>query len=174
MKSIAIVVLLLFSFPAFAETYKWVDSHGTVNYADDLGKVPPKYRKKAKRIGGGDAAPVEVTEVKGAGGKGKTEGDATAPPQAQTQGKKKVYGGRSEEDWKNRFSSLRGPLQNVEVQIEDRKQRLSDPSTMSRAQYLGIQSELRSFEAQRGDLMQKLNALNAEADQANVPRDLRN
>jgi len=43
-----IVILLVFSCPAFGEMYKWVDEKGTLHFADDLSKVPEKYRPDAE------------------------------------------------------------------------------------------------------------------------------
>ncbi len=41
-------ILLVFSCPAFGEMYKWVDEKGTLHFADDLSKVPEKYRPDAE------------------------------------------------------------------------------------------------------------------------------
>lgn len=35
-----------------ADTYQWVDKKGTINFADNLQKVPPEYRNSAKKIDG--------------------------------------------------------------------------------------------------------------------------
>ena len=40
------ISLILFALPAIAETYTWEDDLGTVNFTEDLGNVPKKYRKK--------------------------------------------------------------------------------------------------------------------------------
>ncbi len=34
---------------AYAETYSWTDEHGTIHFTEDFGKVPQKFRSKAKR-----------------------------------------------------------------------------------------------------------------------------
>ena len=36
--------------PVSAETYQWTDKNGSVGFADSLEKVPPEYRKSAKRL----------------------------------------------------------------------------------------------------------------------------
>ena len=64
MKKLLVLLLLLYPLSASAETYQWVDERGTTNFAEDLGKVPKKYRKKAKRLGEG-----EDTSSTGATGK---------------------------------------------------------------------------------------------------------
>jgi hypothetical protein len=35
---------------ALATIYQWTDEHGTVGFTDDLQRVPPEYRKSAKRL----------------------------------------------------------------------------------------------------------------------------
>ena len=31
-------------FPAFAQTYRWIDEEGVINFTDDLQKIPDRYR----------------------------------------------------------------------------------------------------------------------------------
>lgn len=53
MKPVAVYALAItaaFALSADAEIYKWVDDAGTINYADDLSHVPPKHRKRLKRL----------------------------------------------------------------------------------------------------------------------------
>jgi hypothetical protein len=35
---------------AFADTYQWVDKNGSLGFADSIEKVPPQYRRSAKKI----------------------------------------------------------------------------------------------------------------------------
>jgi hypothetical protein len=46
--AILILLLVLPSISHAADIYKWVDKDGTVNFADDLDKVPPEYRDQVK------------------------------------------------------------------------------------------------------------------------------
>lgn len=41
-------ILLLLAVPCYGEMYKWVDEKGTLHFADDLSKVPEKYRPEAE------------------------------------------------------------------------------------------------------------------------------
>lgn len=45
-----IVILIGFVSPAYGEMYKWVDEKGTLHFADDLSKVPEKYRLDAEML----------------------------------------------------------------------------------------------------------------------------
>jgi len=48
--ALAACLVLLLHNPASAETYQWTDKDGTVGFTDSLEKVPPEYRKSAKRV----------------------------------------------------------------------------------------------------------------------------
>ncbi|SRR5713101_1843214 len=47
---LASFLMLAFANPVSAETYQWTDKNGSVGFADSLEKVPPEYRKSAKRL----------------------------------------------------------------------------------------------------------------------------
>src|SRR2546427_12890556 len=48
--ALAACLVLLLQEPAAAETYRWTDKDGNVGFTDSLEKVPPQYRKSAKRL----------------------------------------------------------------------------------------------------------------------------
>ena len=93
MKTVLILIILgLYAVPVLAETYVWEDDQGTVNYADDLGKVPKEYRKKAKIVGEMEPLPQDTSDDQetsaGKGGPHKSGGkDESAP--AAPQGKER-------------------------------------------------------------------------------------
>ena len=43
-------ILLLAATVAHAETYKWIDSEGTVHFSESLGEIPATYRKSARPL----------------------------------------------------------------------------------------------------------------------------
>jgi hypothetical protein len=45
-----LIILLLAATAAHAETYKWVDSEGTVHFSQSLGDIPTTYRKSARAL----------------------------------------------------------------------------------------------------------------------------
>ncbi len=55
----AIFILFLSISPCYGEMYRWVDEKGTLHFADDLSKVPEKYRPDAEMR----KAPKEMKEV---------------------------------------------------------------------------------------------------------------
>ena len=48
--ALASLFVFFLNTPVSAETYRWTDKNGLVGFADSLEKVPPEYRKSAKRL----------------------------------------------------------------------------------------------------------------------------
>ncbi|UFS69673.1 DUF4124 domain-containing protein [Geomonas sp. RF6] len=169
MKKWLVAAILLYALPLIAQTYEWTDERGTVNFTEDLGKVPPKYRKKAKLIGEESGAP-QVTEetepAKGKGAEGKGKG-------SEARAEKKVYGGKDEKVWREEFGRANADLKAAEKDEAELRARISDTSRMSRTEYLTIQNSLKHAEFRVQDLKKKLDQLNARADKADLPGDLR-
>jgi clan AA aspartic protease (TIGR02281 family) len=81
----SLIILILFVTPCYGEMYKWVDEKGTLHFADDLSKVPEKYRSDAEMR----KAPKEMQEVSvpEAQGQPKTApGITSSPGTIETQG----------------------------------------------------------------------------------------
>jgi clan AA aspartic protease (TIGR02281 family) len=67
MKGVILVTMILIVFvsPGYGEMYKWVDEKGTLHFADDLSKVPEKYRPDAEMlIPPKEISPQEIKERK--------------------------------------------------------------------------------------------------------------
>jgi hypothetical protein len=172
-KCILCVAVVLFALPVFAETYTWEDDQGTVNFTEDLGKVPAKYRKKVKIVGEEEFPPPEAgggAEKPAAKVKGSGEAKEGAP--SVKLDKKAVYGGKDAETWKSEFGSLNADLKAAEKQLIENRNRLKDTSGMSRGEYLGIQSTIKSIETSVLGLRKKLGDLKTEAGIAGVPAEL--
>lgn len=165
MRKILVLLLLLVPVPLLAETYQWTDSRGTVNFTEDLGRVPKKYRRKVKLLGQDDAA------TPGA------ETAETAKPVARAieagTAKKVVYGDKDEKGWRSEFTQLKGDLKLAEQDLTDYRARLGDTSKMTRTEYLNLTSSVKHQEYRVQELRKRLEGLNAAADQAGVPADLR-
>ena len=56
---LSFLILIFLITPCYGEMYKWVDEKGTLHFADDLSKVPEKYRSDAEMR----KAPKEMKEV---------------------------------------------------------------------------------------------------------------
>ncbi|RNC67387.1 MAG: DUF4124 domain-containing protein [Desulfuromonadales bacterium] len=177
MRYLCAVLLLTSAVPSFADIYKWVDERGVVSYTEDLGKVPVKYRKKVTVITDAPPPAAEVTEtVVEQGGKQKKpvveQKDVQKTPVLK-QEKKTVYGGKDEAAWKAEFDKLRSDIKVYEGELAERKAKIANPGTMSRGEYLGLQTEVKRIDEKLADLNGKLNALKESAQKAGVPAELR-
>jgi len=79
----ALLIALALPATAAAQTYRWTDAQGGVNYSQGLYSVPEPYRANARIVGGSDPAPAAATTA----APGATPGAATpgaAPGQAGT------------------------------------------------------------------------------------------
>lgn len=177
---VLLITLALFAVPAIAETYVWEDDQGTVNFTEDLGKVPIKYRKKVRIVGEEDPPPAEVKEgkekpvvpQKAENGRGEAAPDdkGGAPPARPE--KKAVYGGKDADAWKSEFAAIRADVKAAEKQLVEYRNRMKDVSGMSRSEYLSIQNTVRSIEHSVLERRKKLDDLKGEAASAGVPAEL--
>lgn len=168
MKKWLIAAILLYSLPLLAQTYEWTDEHGTVNFSEDLGRVPKKFRKNARVIGDEGGAP-QITEEdvspkgKVPEGKGKVAAEKKAP----------IYAGKDEKAWREEFGRINADLKAALKDQSDLKARLSDTSKMSRTEYLTVQNTLKHADFRVQELKNKLDQLNDRANRADVPAELR-
>lgn len=167
MKNLLVVLLLLYPLTAAAETYQWTDERGTVNFAEDLGKVPKKYRKKAKRLGAEEESAPAPKVVNG----GEAEPVKAKSDEAQTA--KKLYGGKDEAAWRRDFLQAEFNLKNAESDLATLKGRLADTSRMTRSEYLTIQNSIRYAEDRVQAQQKKLDQLRETADRLGVPPEFR-
>ncbi len=178
MKRLLTMLLLLCAVPAFAEIYEWVDAGGTTNFSDDLSKVPSKYRKKVKVIGGENTGEPLITEsndspkVK-AQKEGVADKDGLTPAAALEKKKTINYGGKKGSEWRESFGRTRADLRAAEKQLAELRSRMTDTSKMSRGEYLSLQNTLRQVEFRVLELRKNLESLNDLADKAEVPPELR-
>ncbi len=187
-KSALVLILLLVMQPAMAETYKWVDRKGTVNYTDDLSNVPEKYRSKVEIVGGNAAASTEVIKEEGSEATEAKEPETNEPavppgsekkepvvaPAAEKDKKKVRYGDKDEDAWKSEFAGLNKELKFVEDQLKEKKGRLADPTKLIRAEYRGLEREIKNLESRQADLQAKQDALKDAAAKAGVPAGIGN
>lgn len=172
--SVLCICLVLFALPAFAVTYTWVDDQGTVNFTEDLGNVPAKYRKKAKIVGEDEFPPPEAGEsaekppAKSTGPAEPKEG----APEVRQERKNAVYGGKDARTWKSEFAAVNADVKAAEKQLVEYRNRLNDTSGLSRSDYLSIQASIKAIESSVLERRNKLDALKKEAESAGVPADL--
>jgi len=162
MKKLLVLLFLFCPFTAGAVTYQWTDSRGTINFTEDLGKVPKKYRKKVKVLGAEESGtPLIIDSVESTKGK-----DAVGQPAA---GKDKK-GGSAKDDaaQRNEYLSTKVNLQAMEHNVADLKARLADNSKMSRSEYLSLQNTLKQEEYRVQEQKKRLEQLRESAARSGV------
>ena len=165
MKRLLAVLLLVYPLSALAQTYEWTDERGTVNFAEDLGKVPKKYRKKVKVVGGEESGAPQTSEVV----------EPLKPKQKVDESSKvkKLYGGKDDSAWRKEFAAAQGDLQRNESELAELQGRLGDTSKMSRSEYLALQNTLNHAKNRQQLLQKKLDLLRESADRLGVPAEAR-
>ncbi len=179
MKTLAMLVTCVFlAVSVQAATYKWVDDQGTLNFTEDPGNIPQKYRKKATIVGDEVPAVNPVVETKESGNTVKAPEKAPEPAAtkgaapAEKQEKKVIYGGKDENAWRSEFGRLRGELKSIDEQLGAKRALFSDPSKLSRTQYKTLEYEIKNLEQRWNDLLAKLKSLRDEATREGVPPEI--
>lgn len=175
-----ILLPLLVAVPVIcsAEIYKWVDEKGQVGFADDLGKVPLKYREKAQSTEKVEQ-PVEIVEKteqdkKGAKAAGAKQEQPAAAEEKQAPAKAKpLYAGKGGEAWKRDLDRQKFEVKNLEEQAAGIRERMANPGKLSRGEYLSLQNTSRDLDVRISTAQKKLQTLNDAADRADVPAEFR-
>jgi acetyl-CoA carboxylase alpha subunit len=155
-----VMLLLIYPLSVSAETYQWTDERGTENFTEDLGKVPKKYRKKVKVLGGAESgAPQIIETTEPVKGKAKESGG---------QKEKKAPTAREEANLRGDYAVAKANLHGSEQDIIDLKARLADTSKMSRTEFLTIQNSIKQNEARLQELKKRLDQAREKAEKAGI------
>jgi len=175
----ASVLVLFVTGDALSTVYKWEDDRGVVGFTEDLGKIPQKYRKKARILGQdqieGDAAIIvdDTGSAKSTKESPRSPKDGTGISTTEKLPKKKLFGGKDESYWLNQFGKLKADLRSYKDQLDAINARLANTGQMSRSEYKSLENTRKLLEEQEGSAKKKLESLTQEAGKAGVPPDLR-
>jgi hypothetical protein len=158
MKKMLVLLLLLYPLSALAVTYEWTDQSGTVNFTEDLGKVPKKYRKKVKVLGADESGAPQIIEEHASG---KTK-------EAGTPKEKNAPGGRDETGLRREYAAAKSNLQSTEDELTEMRRRLADTSKMSRTEFLSLQNTVKQREFRAQEQKVKLESAREAAQKAGV------
>jgi hypothetical protein len=121
--AILILFLVLPSVSHAAEIYKWVDKDGTLNFTDDLNKVPAEYRDQVK-----------TEEVKD------SEKTQTSTPDAasvqKTKEEKRDSRGRGEEYWKELVRPSKKQLKQAQEDYKNTNMKIDDALEVAKGRFL--------------------------------------
>jgi len=178
-----VLLVLIFSSAELsnADTYKWVDNQGVVNFTDNLDAVPKKYRSKVKVTPSGDAsASAPNQEKSGKNMEPDKQSEATASTPGRPEGPK-LYGGHDEKWWKSSYASIRGELKSLQDNLPAKKDDLEKlrrklviyTYTRNRMAYQDKLAEIQRDEDRIKVLNDQLTNLDTQAATAGVPFDWR-
>jgi hypothetical protein len=173
------VLSLLIAVEASSAVYMWEDDHGVTGFTEDYGKIPQKYRKKARIVGQDQVDNAEtrtvgepqmvkpvkppVTDaIEGTG--------SSAPVKTQI---KKLFGGKDESYWLNEFGKQKAELRSYKDQLDAISARFANSGQMSRSEYKSLENTRKLLEEQEGAAKKRFESLTAEANRVGVPPDLR-
>ena len=152
MKALVILLAMAVAVPIYAETYSWNDNKGTYNYADDLSRVPLKYRNRVIKRGDPDnkeKQPTVLPEVQAS--------KAQKEPASRKEGvtasgvspgsKKQPYGGKSYDEWQKEFGRQEAELKLMELELAKIRQKIST-GRISQGQQAALIKEYGTLQAE--------------------------
>ncbi len=163
---ILFLLLVSVSISNAASIYKWVDKNGSVNFTDDLSKVPPEYRDQ-----------IQIEETKDVE---KTQTPSPAPASVRkTEEEKRDAHGRGEEywretvrPWKKQLKQAQEDYNNTNIKIDDAIEVVKG-SFLSKTQYNfkrqeveRLMEERRAYEAKMKEANEMLAKIAKEAEEA--------
>ena len=156
-KLLILLILLIFSIPAYAATvYKWVDKEGVVNFTDDLSKVPPSYRNRVEKE--------ETKDVK--------EIVTPPPAQAATRGneqeeiKSDIYG-RNETWWREKVRLWKERLKEATEKYEAAQKSYTEKSDELSRRRFGSPTQYKSNIIELDKLREEREKYQAQIAEAN-------
>ena len=157
MKIITVGILFLLlvsvSISNAASIYKWVDKNGSVNFTDDLSKVPPEYRDQ-----------IQIEETRDVE---KTQTPSPAPASVRkTEEEKRDAHGRGEEYWRETVRPWKKQLEEATEAYENTNRKIADLHESLRGRYLSkTQINFRRIDVE--NLMQERGTYEAKMKEAN-------
>jgi hypothetical protein len=152
----AILILLLLVCPSIshvAEIYKWVDKDGTVNFADDLNKVPPEYRDQVKIEEVRDSEKIQSPTP------GPASGRTTEEEKRDAKGMGEEYWRERVRPWKKQLKQAQEDYKNTNYKIDDALEVVKG-RFLSKTQYNFKRQEVERLMAERGTHEAKMKEAN--------------
>jgi hypothetical protein len=171
---LAVAGILVVAAPLMAETYRWEDETGTVNFTENYTSIPAKFRKKARKLGdmGSDtssAPPAAVSGAKATPAVSETA-EAGAGPADDTNG---LFGGRKPEAWQQEMRPLYAEVKRLELQLGELELLLRKPTGISKSRIDGLPQEYMDTKNRYNQAVKRYNSLNDEANKVGLPAEFR-
>jgi hypothetical protein len=172
------LLLLLLGAPcADAAFYQWIDANGVVHFTDKRNNIPPKYRKKARKVQLSEEP--SASAVKAAPQTAAPSQPPAAPAPKEPRAKGPLPGGHDEKWWRDQSSTLQDQLQTVQKKIAEKRTKLVElrrkrtlyHRAQDRVAINAMEADLATDEAQQNELQNRIEVLRNDAAKAEVPPD---
>jgi hypothetical protein len=174
---LAVAGILIFAAPLMAETYRWEDEKGTVNFTENYTSIPVKFRKKARKLGdmGSDTPSTPPAAVSGAKAApaapaARLTAGTGAGPAGEADG---LFGGRKPEAWQQEMRPLYAEVKRLEQQLVELESLIRKPIGISRGRMDGLPQEFRETQKLYNQVLKQYNGLNDEANKVGLPAEFR-
>jgi hypothetical protein len=171
---LAVASILIVAAPLLAETYRWEDETGTVNFTENYTSIPAKFRKKARKLGdmGSDTSstlPAAVSGAKATPAVSAPAGTGTSPS-GEANG---IFGGRKPEVWQQEMRPLYAEVRRLEQQLAELESLIKKPTGISKSRVDGLPQEFRETQQRYIQTLNQYNKLNDEANKVGLPAEFR-
>jgi hypothetical protein len=127
---IALVGIMLWAAPLFADTYSWVDENGTYNFTEDYSRVPKKYRDSVQKRDGMEnpSAPVESPSAGTAApaGSAATSSAGSGQADAKSGASDELFGGKTRRAWQQELTAAQNEINRREVRVKELEAQLKN------------------------------------------------
>lgn len=152
---------------SYADTYSWTDDQGTINFTEDLGSVPKKFRKKARKTQ--EEAPPEAKS-----GSAAATGKApkATPPVADSRGwsADDTFAGKTHAQWTKDLRDRDEAMAAVRKEIDEIDTQLSKPATRTKALLDQRAALLAQFKQMKSEYDQVIESARKAGLQVNIEK----
>jgi hypothetical protein len=150
-----LLVLLVVSLQdVHADTYVWTDEQGTMNFTDEIGTVPKKFRKNVRKLGEDEPAP--VLKGRAAATAAKTTDEALQAIPGAGKGGGESYAGKSYDQWKKDLDEREAAMTALRKRMDEIADQLKNTS-MRKGEMDKLVAEHKSLLAQFNEMKNQYN-----------------
>jgi len=154
----SVFFVLLSPTPGPAEIYQWTDENGTLQFTDDLSKVPPSIRKQVEEDAKKPSDPTDYNIILIPGGSSIPSTDSESSMEEQSEGSTDPK--QNKEYWQSRIANVKEKIQKSEERL--RQIQVEQRQVFTTNQGPGMQQKAAALAEEKERLQQRIEALNRE------------